>query len=323
MHRGKIIMTAIPIFYTCDTTYLPFTSISIASICEMTSSDCEFFILGYNLDEEDRQKALSVSEKYHNCTIHFFDIGNSKYFRQIEYTNNCPHVTIATYGRFLVGDFSKNYDKIIYLDGDILALGDISQLFHYQLEGKICGACSENFLPIGQQKFIQQNLKLKNDHKYFNAGVLLIDSKKWREYNIKSKLFKIERTYREVLKQADQDCLNILFNGNYLELPDIYNLMTQEDRDNNNIILRHFNTCVKPWNFLPSVNRVKNQEDFWRMAQRTPFYEKILQKAEKEYHERFYRTQLMARLNKLQKHRQRHYEKLASDFSDAPNKELR
>lgn len=294
-------MAAIPIFYTCDDSYLPFTSISIASICETTNSDCEFFILGYNINEENKQKAISISKKYHNCSIHFFNIGGSKQLSSIEYVNDCPHVTIATYGRFFVGDFSNDYDKIIYLDGDIIACRDINQLFQSSLEDKICAACPENFLPIRRQQFFQENLKLKINHKYFNAGVLLIDSKKWRKYNIKYKLFEIECTYRDVLKQADQDCLNIMFNGDYFELSNIYNWMTQEDGDGNDIILRHFNTNVKPWFFPPTVNKLKNQENFWRMAQRTPFYEEILKKAEKEYYGRFYRSQLMARLNKMQK----------------------
>ena len=61
------------------------------------------------------------------------------------------------------------------------------------------------------------NLKMVGDN-YFNAGVMIIDFKKWTKNNIQSGLLKkMNEIYKEV-EFWDQDVMNSYFDGKYLEI---------------------------------------------------------------------------------------------------------
>ena len=96
-----------------------------------------------------------------------------------------------------------------------------------------------------------QKLKLK--HEYFNAGVMFVDLKKWRENKIRNKLLNILDSEKENIKFWDQDVLNIVFDNNYMILDEGSNFLvgqktTREAIDENeNILLLHYAGSFKPW----------------------------------------------------------------------------
>lgn len=279
-------MSGIPIFIASDDNYAPFIATAIASICDNTKSFCEFYVLDSGISITNQEKICELKSRFNNFSVEFLKIDLEKDLNSIEYKNPFVHSTISTYNRFLISKLKPNLGKVIYLDSDIIVMGDIEELFCIQLGNYLLGAISE--LNTNPKNAKQRCLALNLDcnHAYFNAGVLLLDTQKWAQENIAQKLFETEKLYRTKLQWADQDVFNILFNNNYLRLPEKFNYLTSEQKIDNELIIRHFDTNIKPWHFHPNLSStlIKNCEDFWKYMKMTKFYYETLDKC-------IYRTQ--------------------------------
>ena len=270
--------TNVPIFLSSDNNYAPFVATTIASICDNTKSFCDFYILDGGISQENKEKICELKKQFDNFSIEFIKIDLEKEFKDLEYKNDCKYVSLSTYNRFLIPKLKPNIDKAIYLDVDVIALGDINELYQADLSDFALGAIADQ----GDEKLLQQNkdkIKLKPESVYFNAGVLLIDSNKWRNNNIFEKLISTEKKYRELLSMADQDVLNIYFENNYRELDKKFNVMF----DNDKICIRHFTCIPKPWlsdiyfdNFTKKPKKILNCDFFWKYAKITSFYNYLL-----------------------------------------------
>ena len=279
----------IPIFLASNDKYAPFVATTIASVCYNTKSFCEFYVLDSGISNLNKKRIELLKEKFNNFSIEYLHIDLSKFtgFKLLS------HISLDAYSRFFIPILKPELDKAIYLDIDISVLGDIKELYNINLENYYLGAISE-YCFIQRQKIIAERLDIKyNDKKqFFNSGILLINSKKWREDNIIKKLFEIQNKYNDVLEWGDQDVLIKQFYENYLVLDIKFNLLTGQiiyknnfsekvekmvDNAIKNPIIRHFETPGKPWltnkNFYDNNNDLQNFEDFWFFAKMTDFYE--------------------------------------------------
>jgi lipopolysaccharide biosynthesis glycosyltransferase len=120
---------------------------------------------------------------------------------------------------------SHYYTKILYIDIDFyLNCKDISELFDIDMCGHMIGAVRDvhqitrpKRMPL---EFKAANMKFVD---YFNAGFLLIDSKLWRDSDAYSKISTISKKYIQILYCHDQSLLNLLIQGNWLELSPRWN----------------------------------------------------------------------------------------------------
>jgi HAD superfamily hydrolase (TIGR01549 family) len=264
----------IPVFISSDDAYSAYISTAIASICSNTKKNIGFFILDSGIGKENKDKIAKITEKFGNCIIEFLQI-KKEMLEGLEYKNDNKYISIATYNRFFIPSIKPAINKAIYIDADIIAIGDISELFDQDLGEYLLGAVSESNINKQTFKKINRTLQLSKTHKYFNAGVLLIDCQRWRENDVLSKLFAIEKKYRKTLSYADQDILNKFFDSNYMPLDRRFN--TSQDTTQfktHDIILRHF-SGRKPWDSDDIAGPNVNITDFWHYAKMTPFYEDI------------------------------------------------
>ena len=279
----------VPIFLASNDKYAPFVATTIASVCYNTKSFCEFYVLDSGISNLNKKRIELLKDKFNNFSVEYLHIDLSKF-------NNfqlLPHISLDTYSRFFIPLLKPELDKVIYLDVDIAVLGDVKELYDNDLEDHFLGAVPEYYV-IDKQKNIAKNLEIKyNDSKqFFNAGILLINAKKWRENNITEKLFEIQSKYNYKLTNGDQDILIKRFYEDYVILDSRFNLLSgqiiykkQFSKDvekmvNNaiqNPIIRHFETPNKPW--LTNKNfyggDLQNFNDFWFFAEMTNFYENI------------------------------------------------
>lgn len=256
-------MNNIPIFLASDNNYAPFVATTIASICKNTDSFCAFYILDGGISQENQDRIASLKSKFDNFSLEFVKIDAEKYFKNFIVES---YITIATYYRFVIADLFPELHKVLYLDVDIIAKGNIADLYNIDLEGYILGAVIDQ----GNKSYVLQlkkNLDMDVFSHYFNAGVLLLDLKKWREQNITQKLFEIEKKYRGKLFCNDQDVLNKLFERNYKELPTDFNSMVPHKNE----VIRHFYNKIKPWLISESLceNEYQDFKIFWHYARMT------------------------------------------------------
>ena len=67
-----------------------------------------------------------------------------------------------------------------------------------------------------------EDIKMKSS-KYFNAGMILINVNKWKELNLREKLLDTLKRSEIKLTMWDQDLLNNVIDGQYLELSNVLN----------------------------------------------------------------------------------------------------
>lgn len=271
----------IPIFLSSDENYAPFVAVTIASICYNTKSFIEFYVLDGGISNFAKKQIELLKSKFNNFSIEFIEINSEEVFKNIDYINVCEHVTISTYNRFLIPSVKPNIKKAIYLDVDAVVLGDIRELYNVDLGEYSLGAVPEN-ISYTALEFTCKRLELSNGHRYFNAGVLLLNCEKLRQDNVLEKLLETEEKNRSICLQADQDVLNIFFDNNYLQLPVKFNYMTNDIMRNvsklKDIVVRHFNCKEKPWLYDRFENKpLLHFNYFWFFAEMTAFYNGLSQ----------------------------------------------
>ena len=193
------------------------------------------------------------------------------------------HISVATYFRILVPDIiPERSQKAIYLDCDLIVMGDIGQLWDADFNGSYLLAvqdmsapymCSSTalrnyplcapYLSADTALTNYQELGLSAECKYFNGGVLVLNLEKWREDNISKAVIDYLEGNKEHVRWWDQDGLNAVLAGQWSELdlrwnqmPHIYRYPSWEespfDEDVYNQVISnpyiiHFATGSKPW----------------------------------------------------------------------------
>jgi len=169
------------------------------------------------------------------------------------------HLSFDAYVRLWVADFySEEVTRVLYLDADIIVVGDIVELFNIDLGDAVLGA-----VPIPW--YDRNNLPgYKREYGYFNSGVLLFNIARWRESNAHERVVEYIVEYRDIIRDADQDSLNAcLFNEKY-NLPLEWNVMNayfrgqpighlsaaEVDRIGMAAKAIHFAGSSKPWHYM-------------------------------------------------------------------------
>ena len=118
------------------------------------------------------------------------------------------HYTLAVYYRLLMAKLlPENLDKVLYLDCDIIINDSISELWNVSLDGYALAAVEELGCSLPD---VYERLGYDMKYGYFNAGVLLVNLRYWREHNL-TQLFSdfVPRNIARI-KSYDQDVLNTL-----------------------------------------------------------------------------------------------------------------
>ena len=209
------------------------------------------YIYYINLSDESITKTNEFCKKY--------NIGNIIFKKYDANMSNCPlflgHTTVETYIRLFVPFIlDEDVDRMLYLDCDIICNGDISKLYETNLDKYYFAAC-QNVPPLdttGWNETMNINLELPEDNKYINAGVLLINFKKYKkDYSIEKINDFIEENHERLIMQ-DQDIINKMFYKKIKILPGKYNYQINSYLDNDinkSSVLIHYSDSLKPWNF--------------------------------------------------------------------------
>ncbi|SEG73433.1 glycosyltransferase family 8 protein [Sphingobacterium lactis] len=127
--------------------------------------------------------------------------------------------TIAASFRLLLPELLKEYDKVIYLDCDIIVRQDLGQLYQQvDLGDNYLAAVFEAALPH-QIEYLER-IGCQPGY-YFNSGFLLMNLALMRKDGLTQKL--IDALKVPYLQFPDQDVLNILCQGRVHGLSPVYN----------------------------------------------------------------------------------------------------
>ena len=117
-------MSNIPIVYITDDNYVMPTIVSITSLMENMEKSHPVFVLGINLSEKNKD----YFKVFKN--IELLDLENK--YKDLDLKH--LYVSKAALFKFDLAEIFKNYDKVLYLDSDILILRDFSKLLKTDIE---------------------------------------------------------------------------------------------------------------------------------------------------------------------------------------------
>ena len=191
------------IVYTLNDAFVPQVATSMCSILENSSmhKQAHFYLLSEGISSVNQKKLLEFVEKY-GASISFIELEKLENYFEFSFdTNGWSSIVLA---RLLIDKLlPEEVERIIYLDGDTLILGDLFQLWEEELGGKIIGMSPEPTVDSNRR----DDLDL-GSHSYHNAGVMLIDLRGWRDNNIGSKILSYYQNKNGQLFANDQDAIN-------------------------------------------------------------------------------------------------------------------
>jgi lipopolysaccharide biosynthesis glycosyltransferase len=281
------------IVLSSDLKYVPYTAVAIQSLIENAGKEryCVFI-----LHSEITEKYIRVlkSMENQNISINFINISDKSVGLE-KYTAHSAQWPKEILYRLFV-PFLKpiiKYEKILYIDGDVVLLDDPAHIFMLDMKDNLVAAVKDQDYPFFKEKrkkFIQNVLNMQPEE-YFNSGVLLFNCAQMRKENFIDSAFKfLEKTPN--LPFPDQDVLNALTYKRVYFLEPYYNtqmhVLKRNGRNDHekeiqtnweneiykNAKVIHYSATDKPW----TQNQGAAEDTFfWKYARKSPFYEYIIQ----------------------------------------------
>ena len=263
----------IPIFFSTDDNYVPMLDVAITSLIDNASRDYKYVIniLNTGLKQENMDKILSHNDK--NFEISFRDIRED--VKPIkEKLKNLYHFSIACYYRLFIQELFPEYDKAIYLDCDIVVLGDISKLYEMHMgkdliAGVKCSIIGGNPL---FSKYVEESIGRSAKY-YINSGILLMNLKGIRKAKIQQQFMYLTNKYNFDIVDPDQVFLNFLCRDRIKYIENGWNKQSIDEPVQGNLNIAHFALYKKPWQF----DDVINGEYFWEYAKKSNFYKELIE----------------------------------------------
>jgi lipopolysaccharide biosynthesis glycosyltransferase len=283
---------SIPIILASDENYVPYMATTMQSVMENANKEQKyvFIILYKNLGEEILEKLKNQVASYIHFSIKFINV--SKEFENFSMNmGNLGSWTVETYFRLIAPWLLKEFDKIIYMDCDIVCNSDISYVYNIEIGSNLIAG-----VPDIPQISIFNNPKYKGDFKssiiekldnpnnYINAGFIIMNLKEFRNKFTLDYLLNLAQNAG--YKFHDQDLLNFIGKNSIFILPPEFNFLNTDwdishapkklieeyckAKENPKII--HYTTS-KPWKqeLNPLYFHI-----FWKYSTRTPFIDSIV-----------------------------------------------
>ncbi len=230
---------------------------------QKTNPDLPFFVLYDDLSE--KAKSLFGGIELIQVDLKNIDVGVR------------ADLTQATWFKFFVDRYIQDFDKALYLDGDIVVLGSLTEVFERTETVACCVKKRSLDLEYAHPYKISKKENLQNRN-LVNGGVVCFNLHYWRGNHLTEKVLSVIKEYgaKEFLC-ADQGVLNIVLQrcGKLDVLPieynfcrhhdmtrDTYMLVRESDKEiripifkkhflsrGKEIKILHWNGKEKPWNY--------------------------------------------------------------------------
>lgn len=216
--------TPITIVVACDDHYMILLAALLKSI-ELNHSSgerIEVYIVEDNVSIRNKNRLLN-------------SVGNSMVLHWIKMNEAIPEgmslpvvnntYPLNTFIRLFIPHFiPQHIKKVIFMDVDMIVLNDISKLWHIDIGDHIIGAVTDSITrTLGNGIANYEQLGLNPGAKYFNAGLQIINTDKWREHHMTEKIVNLINENRKFAGLGDQYGLNIGLAEQWQEIDPLWN----------------------------------------------------------------------------------------------------
>lgn len=151
--------------------------------------------------------------------------------------------SFSAWHRMFVDSVCKGFDKVIYLDPDIIINRDVSPLLDYPLYNKFAALIQDDFSTHCLETYGTY------DHPYINDGVFIADLNHWSEYDLTGKMVE-HMVNKTPTKFIEQDIFSLHVQPFLQPLPISFNFFPYKEELYGSIgepLVIHFNGSIKPW----------------------------------------------------------------------------
>ena len=291
---------AVAIMLATDDNYAPYASVMLQSIKENASKDRNYDIVVVgNLSDNNKRLLEGMKEK--NIAVRAVDMRPLLKDIDLSIFSVTLHFSIETYYRFFIPRLFHQYEKVLYLDVDMVTLRDVAELFDTDTGDNWWVATKDISVNLGYTlgtwinkrflPYLKETLKMGSVSDYFQAGVMVWNIRQCIKDKVSEQLVEQMRKIGTPM-YADQCIMNSLANGKHIHWipcnwnvlwlteywtcdgmePEIYKTAMSYYNDP---YIVHYCSDIKPWNEPHRLHADK----FWQYARKTPFYEVMLLKA--------------------------------------------
>jgi lipopolysaccharide biosynthesis glycosyltransferase len=266
-------VNVINVLAACDANFVQHLGVMLVSLLEANPDETFHVYLITTADPRQLDGIHEIGRRY-GCRIEQLKTTA----REIDGLPVAGHISSASYLRLIMGAaLPADVERVLYLDSDIVVTGAIGELWRIELGENVVAACVDEVVAV------HRKLGLSEGAQYFNAGVMLVDLKKWREADIGARAIDIVRTEPHRITWWDQCALNFVLQGSWLPLDRRWNLQTHalgkftgmgvvcDDRGrarSKDAAIVHFTTPAKPWQYM-AEHPLKHL--YWRYLKKTPW----------------------------------------------------
>ncbi len=210
---------SIHVVYASDEHFAPVLGVSIASLL-ITGKDIPSFditVFDGGLSSDNRQKIDDLCRQFgrnppeYLCLDDMEDLLGDRI--------GLDRGSIMQYARLFIGRLP--YERVLYLDCDVMLRRSVSELWSKDLEGKTVAAMPDVF-----SRLYRKGMELNPEEPIYNDGVMLIDLKKWREHNVEQKALDYIHCCSTGPLQDDLGVMNAVLSCETLALSPEWNSLT-------------------------------------------------------------------------------------------------
>ena len=246
------------LLFVADSGYIPTLIPCIRSLARFTPIEgYDIYLLHSDLSHKDQQKLVQPFAgqeiRFHFCSI------DGSIFEGLPETDRYPK---QIYYRILAARFLPDtLDRILYLDGDIVVINSLEELYHTDFEDNYYVACTHVNDLLNKINMIR--LAIEDEVPYINTGVLLINLEKLRKEQDPQAVFDYAQKHKFAFILPDQDIITALYGKKIKLIPyEKYNLsdrmLTWHNADlrndkidltwiRKNTVIIHYCGRQKPW----------------------------------------------------------------------------
>ena len=209
-----------------------------------------FHIFSFAFSEDDRRR-INRLEELPGVTVRLnvLSADSQKIFEKFP---GCSANLLPTFIRLLIPEKLQGIKRVLYLDADILCLGNLRELLSINIDDCIAAVVHDDVDTTAKTQI--SALELQHG-KYFNAGVIYINIDNWIAANIQNTVLNLLSTRRLVF--GDQDALNIALDGRVKYIDEKWNyryhLVARLSAAKTSFlpgekpVFMHFTGPTKPW----------------------------------------------------------------------------
>ena len=213
----------VPVVLSCNESFIEYLGVVLTSLIDNASDTRNYDIIVLESDVSEVSKGRISALGKRNVSVRFYNMQSILAQLKDFDIHVEGYVPVETYNKIFLNEIMQGYEKVIYIDTDIVIRSDIAELYDTELFGKALGA-SPNIANIHAARlnteirdrkfseYLRNELGVERFDHYFQAGVLVLDM---TSEKVKDLLRRSLEKLRQIKKPIffDQCIFNSIFYG--------------------------------------------------------------------------------------------------------------